>query len=132
VFPQCWTGVSARTSLPFNLKQARLQLTDILSAEWADKKVVVFSVPGAFTPSCSAKHLPGFIEKLPELKSKNVDIIACIAFNDAFVMSAWGKANGIKNDDIVCDMLCFLLRHHSLSVEMIGACDFTQQELCPV
>lgn len=71
------------------------------SKEWGDKKVVVFSVPGAFTPSCSAKHLPGFIEKLPELKSKNVDIIACIAFNDAFVMSAWGKANGIKNDDIL-------------------------------
>jgi alkyl hydroperoxide reductase 1 len=71
------------------------------SAEWADKKVVVFAVPGAFTPSCSAKHLPGFIEKLPALKSKGVDIIACIAYNDAWVMSAWGKANGIKDDSIV-------------------------------
>jgi alkyl hydroperoxide reductase 1 len=63
--------------------------------------VVLFSVPGAFTPGCSAKHLPGFIENLSELKSKGVDVIACIAFNDAFVMSAWGKANNIKNDDIV-------------------------------
>lgn len=71
-------------------------------AEWAGKKVVVFSVPGAFTPGCSAKHLPGFIENLSTLKSKGVDVVACIAFNDAFVMSAWGKANGIKDDSIVC------------------------------
>jgi len=70
--------------------------------EWAGKKVVLFSVPGAFTPGCSAKHLPGYIKHLSELKSK-VDIIACIAYNDAFVMSAWGKANGIK-DEIVCSL----------------------------
>ena len=70
-------------------------------AEWANKKVVLFSVPGAFTPGCSAKHLPGYIENLFTLKSKGVDVVATIAYNDAFVMSAWGKANGIKNDDIV-------------------------------
>ena len=57
--------------------------------------------PGAFTPGCSARHLPPYIEKLPLLKSKGVDIVACIAFNDAWVMSAWGKANGVK-DEIVC------------------------------
>lgn len=68
--------------------------------EWAGKKVVLFSVPGAFTPGCSAKHLPGYIKNLSSLKSKGADIIACIAYNDAFVMSAWGKANGIK-DEIV-------------------------------
>lgn len=59
-------------------------------------------MPGAFTPGCSAKHLPGYIENLSNLKSKGVDVVATIAYNDAFVMSAWGKANGIKNDDIVC------------------------------
>lgn len=71
------------------------------SKEWADKKVVLFSVPGAFTPGCSVRHLPGYIEKLEEIKGKQVDLVAVLAFNDAFVMSAWSKANGIKNDDIV-------------------------------
>jgi len=69
--------------------------------EWADKKVVLFAVPGAFTPDCSARHLPGYIENLSKFKTKGVDVIAVIAFNDAWVMSAWGKANGIKGDDIV-------------------------------
>ena len=71
------------------------------SAEWADKKVVLFAVPGAFTPGCSVKHLPGYIEHLNEFKGKAVDVVAVLAFNDAWVMSAWGKANGIKGDDIV-------------------------------
>lgn len=59
---------------------------------FAGKKVVLFSVPGAFTPTCSAKHLPGFVEKADELKAKGVDTIACMAVNDVFVMSAWGKS----------------------------------------
>ncbi len=66
------------------------------------KKVVLFSVPGAFTPTCDAKHLPGFVEKAGELKGKGVDTIACMAVNDAFVMKAWGKAQ--STDDKV-DML---------------------------
>ena len=58
-------------------------------------KVVLFSVPGAFTPTCSAKHLPGFIEKAADLRAKGVQKIVCLAVNDVFVMSAWGKSAGV-------------------------------------
>jgi peroxiredoxin len=56
------------------------------------KKVVLFGLPGAFTPTCSAKHLPGFISKAKQIKTKGVDSIVCLSVNDAFVMDAWGKA----------------------------------------
>ncbi|KAG9247458.1 peroxiredoxin [Calycina marina] len=75
-----------------------MPITYDASKEWADKKVVVFAVPGAFTPGCSARHLPPYIEKLSTIKEKGVDVVACIAFNDAWVMSAWGKANGVKDE----------------------------------
>jgi glutaredoxin/glutathione-dependent peroxiredoxin len=55
------------------------------------KKVVLFAVPGAFTPTCSAQHLPGFVEKADAIKAKGVDTIACLSVNDVFVMDAWGK-----------------------------------------
>jgi glutaredoxin/glutathione-dependent peroxiredoxin len=64
------------------------------------KKVVLFSVPGAFTPTCDAKHLPGFVERAGELRAKGVDTIACLAVNDAFVMKAWGKSQS-ADDKVV-------------------------------
>ena len=61
------------------------------AALFAGKKVVMFTLPGAFTPTCSAKHLPGYVAKLPELKAAGVDIVACLSVNDAFVMKAWAE-----------------------------------------
>jgi len=61
------------------------------------KKVVLFALPGAFTPTCSAKHLPGFIQHSDEIKEKGVDTIACLSVNDAFVMGAWGEQQKADN-----------------------------------
>ena len=61
---------------------------------FSGKKVVLFSVPGAFTPTCSKEHLPGFIDQADAIKAKGVDTIACMAVNDMFVMDAWGKSAG--------------------------------------
>lgn len=62
------------------------------------KTVVLFAVPGAFTPTCSAKHLPGYVTKAADLKGKGVDAIACLSVNDAFVMDAWGKNQKVGED----------------------------------
>ena len=61
------------------------------------KKVVMFSLPGAFTPTCSAKHLPGYVEKFAEFKQRGVDV-ACLAVNDAYVMGAWAKDQHVPDD----------------------------------
>ena len=67
------------------------------------KKVALFSVPGAFTPTCSVKHLPGFVEKAQELKAKGVDEIVGTAVNDAFVLQAWNKASGSEDITMLAD-----------------------------
>ena len=61
---------------------------------FAGKRVALFSVPGAYTPTCSQQHLPGFIQKASDLTAKGIDTIACMAVNDVFVMDAWGKSQG--------------------------------------
>jgi peroxiredoxin len=67
------------------------------------KRVALFSVPGAFTPTCSAKHLPGYVEQAAALKAKGIDEIACTAVNDAFVMGAWNVASGSNDITMLAD-----------------------------
>ncbi len=67
------------------------------------KKVALFAVPGAFTPTCSARHLPSYVDKADELKAKGIDEIACISVNDPFVMAAWGKADGSEDITMLAD-----------------------------
>jgi peroxiredoxin len=62
-----------------------------------DKRVVLFAVPGAFTPTCSAAHLPGFVVNVDEIKARGVDTVACMSVNDVFVMDAWGKAQNAEH-----------------------------------
>ena len=64
---------------------------------FAGKKVVLVSVPGAFTPTCSMNHLPGYVDHIEALKAKDVDTVACMAVNDVFVMDAWGKDRGVDD-----------------------------------
>lgn len=76
----------------------------VQSADYfAGKRVALFSVPGAFTPTCSAKHLPGFVDKAAEIKAKGIDEIACTAVNDPFVMKAWGAASGSADVTMLAD-----------------------------
>ncbi|PNH05064.1 Peroxiredoxin-2E-2, chloroplastic [Tetrabaena socialis] len=68
----------------------------VTTAEFfAGRKVVLFAVPGAFTPTCSKEHLPGFVSKAAELRAKGVDAVACLSVNDAFVMGAWAQSLGV-------------------------------------
>ncbi|WP_299199810.1 peroxiredoxin [uncultured Amphritea sp.] len=79
--------------------------TSAVSTEqlFADKKVVLFALPGAFTPTCSASHLPGYIVKADDIFSKGVDLIACLSVNDAFVMKAWADSQNAEQITMVAD-----------------------------
>ena len=70
---------------------------------FAGRRVALFAVPGAYTPTCSARHLPSYVERASELKGKGVDDIACISVNDAFVMSAWNKSDGSEDITMLAD-----------------------------
>lgn len=77
---------------------------DVSTADmFGGKKVVLFAVPGAFTPTCSAAHLPGFVANADKIKAKGVDEIVCMAVNDAFVMDAWGKAQNAEELTMAAD-----------------------------
>jgi glutaredoxin/glutathione-dependent peroxiredoxin len=70
---------------------------------FSGKRVALFAVPGAFTPTCSARHLPSYVDKAQELKGKGVDEIACISVNDPFVMAAWGQRDGSEDITMLAD-----------------------------
>ncbi|EOA24688.1 hypothetical protein CARUB_v10017964mg [Capsella rubella] len=103
------TPVSASISVGDKLPDSTLSYLDpatgdvktvTVSSLTAGKKSILFAVPGAFTPTCSQKHVPGFVSKAGELRSKGIDVIACVSVNDAFVMEAWRKDLGI-NDEVM-------------------------------
>uniref|UniRef100_A0A7N0V2C2 Glutaredoxin-dependent peroxiredoxin n=1 Tax=Kalanchoe fedtschenkoi TaxID=63787 RepID=A0A7N0V2C2_KALFE len=103
------TKITAAISVGDKLPDATLSYFDAadelqtvtISDLTKNKKAILFAVPGAFTPTCSQKHVPGFVEKAGELRSKGVDSIACISVNDAFVMKAWKKDLGVGDDSDV-------------------------------
>lgn len=85
------------------------------------RKVVVFGLPGAFTPTCSAKHVPGFVRHADEFTAKGVDAIACISVNDAFVMGAWGKDQGAGDKvDMLADGSADLTKAMGLDLDLSG------------
>lgn len=85
------------------------------------KKVVLFSVPGAFTPTCSAKHLPGFVENAEAIKAKGVDTVACLSVNDVFVMDAWGKSAGAEGKvTMLADGNCDYTKALGLEIDASG------------
>jgi glutaredoxin/glutathione-dependent peroxiredoxin len=85
------------------------------------KKVVLFAVPGAFTPTCSAKHMPGFVENAAAISAKGVDSIICMAVNDPFVMGAWGKDQGVDGKIIMlADGSAALTKAMGLELDLVG------------
>ncbi|KAF2639898.1 AhpC/TSA family protein-like protein [Massarina eburnea CBS 473.64] len=90
------------------------------SSEFKNKKAVLVSVPGAFTPSCQAYHLPPYIDQFDKLKKQGVDLVVVIASNDGWVMSAWGKVNRIEGNDILLmgDTKSFFSKNHGWDAGM--------------
>ena len=93
------------------------------AALFAGKKVVMFTLPGAFTPTCSAQHLPGFVAKLDEIKARGVDIVACLAVNDAWVMKAWAEQHGaIGKIVMLSDGNAAFSKALGIEVDLSGPC----------
>ena len=89
--------------VPLTLATAEGPQQTSSSDYFAGKRVALFAVPGAFTPTCSARHLPSYVEKAADLKGKGIDEIACISVNDPFVMSAWGERDGSQDITMIAD-----------------------------
>lgn len=107
--------VKVQTPGPSGPEQA--QTADLLG----HGTVVLFGVPGAFTPTCSDYHLPGFVVRADDLKAKGVDKVYCVAVNDAFVMGAWGKANGVEGKvGLIADGSAVFTRALGLEVDLSG------------
>ncbi len=91
------------------------------AALFAGKRVILFSLPGAFTPVCSAQHLPGYVARYDELRAKGVDLIACLSVNDAHVMRAWGEAHGALDKIVMlADGNAALTRALGIEVDLSG------------
>lgn len=98
--------ITENTQLPLGQLQELHQgsiITHDTSELFANKKVIVFALPGAFTPTCSKAHLPGFVVHAEQIKAKGIDDIICLSVNDAFVMSAWGEANNAEHIKMLAD-----------------------------
>jgi peroxiredoxin len=95
---------------------------DISTGEiFSGKKVVLFALPGAFTPTCSGKHVPGFLRHAEEIKAKGVDTIACLSVNDAFVMGAWGEDQGVGDKiAMLADGSCAFTKAAGLELDLTG------------
>ena len=87
---------------------------------FAGKKVVLFALPGAFTPTCSASHLPGFVVNADKIKAKGVDEIVCLSVNDAFVMDAWGEAQNAEEIHMVADGNADFAKAVGLELDLIA------------
>jgi peroxiredoxin len=89
---------------------------------FAGKKAVLFAVPGAFTPTCSAQHLPGYVSKADELRRKGVDEVFCLSVNDGWVMDAWGKDRGAHGKvTLIADGSCEFTKAMGLTLDATGA-----------
>ena len=97
-------AIKVGDALPPELKVKEMRNgapTDVTTGEiFKGKRVVLFAVPGAFTPTCSMKHLPGFVADAEKIRAKAVDDVVCVSVNDVFVMDAWGKASGAQGFNI--------------------------------
>ncbi len=92
-------------NVSFRIKKTKISTINTIEY-FKDKNVVIFGLPGAFTPTCSAKHLPSYVSNYQSIIDKNIDKIGCMAVNDPHVMAAWGKYNNIENIDMISDSDC--------------------------